>query len=190
MSERTTALFILANRHAIAQAVVARQYDGQPELRQRYGDDGMLKCLQDTDYSLTYLAAALNYSSPVIFNNYVAWAKTVLEVRSVHPKDLENNLRIMGNVLQEQLPDGSAVARTYVEDALRTQPQSVVEFPTLLGGDDPLSALARQYLQALLRMERDEASRLVLDAFHTGVSISELYLQVFQRCQREVGRLW
>jgi len=103
---------------------------------------------------------------------------------------MENNLRIMGNVLHEQLPDGSGVAQPYLEDALRTQPQPLVEFPTLLGGDDPLTDLARQYLQALLRMERDQASRLVLDAFHAGVSINDLYLQVFQRCQREIGRLW
>src|SRR4029077_15712567 len=62
--------------------------------------------------------------------------------------------------------------------------------PTFLDGEDALSGLARQYLEALLRAERHEASRFVLDAVRAGVAVGDLYLQVFQRCQREVGRLW
>jgi methanogenic corrinoid protein MtbC1 len=192
MAERTAARYILSQRPALAQAVVARQYVCQPDLRQRYGDGGMAKCVQDTDYTLSYLAAALNYSSPAIFKGYIAWAKNVLEVRNVRIEDVDDNLRIMESVLGEQLPDGSAAAAAvpYFDEAIRTPPQGVADRPPLLEGDDPLSELARRYLQALLRTERLEASRLIQVAFQSGVPITDLYLHVFQRCQREVGRLW
>jgi methanogenic corrinoid protein MtbC1 len=54
----------------------------------------------------------------------------------------------------------------------------------------PHSALARAYIEALLTGRRREASRLVLEAAGAGVSVRDIYLHVFQRSQREIGRLW
>jgi methanogenic corrinoid protein MtbC1 len=56
--------------------------------------------------------------------------------------------------------------------------------------DSPLTGLATQYLDTLLRGERHTASRLILDAVEEGKSIREIYLHVFQPCQYEIGRLW
>ena len=49
---------------------------------------------------------------------------------------------------------------------------------------------AQDYLSALLRTERHLASSLILAAVQAGIPIRDLYLQVFQLSQREVGRLW
>lgn len=191
MPHRAAANFILTHRQAIAQAVVARQYDRQPELRHRYGESGAAKCVQDTEYHLAYLAVAVKFSSPALLKDYIGWVKTVLTVRNIHLEDVENNLVCLWAVLQEQLPEGSAAAaQPYIENAFRVQPQGPSDLPTLLGSDDALTALARQYLQALLRAERHEASRLIREAFQGGATVTDLYLQVFQRCQREIGRLW
>lgn len=54
----------------------------------------------------------------------------------------------------------------------------------------PLAPLAQQFLEAILRGERQRASRMILDAVNAGVSVKEIYLHVFQRSQQEVGRLW
>jgi methanogenic corrinoid protein MtbC1 len=51
----------------------------------------------------------------------------------------------------------------------------------------PLGDLAARYLAALLRRDRDEASRLVLEA---DAPLALLYTQVFRPVQRELGRLW
>jgi methanogenic corrinoid protein MtbC1 len=56
--------------------------------------------------------------------------------------------------------------------------------------ENPLAELATDYLDALLRGERNLASRLILNAVDEGVSIKKIYLHVFQPCQREIGRLW
>ena len=56
--------------------------------------------------------------------------------------------------------------------------------------DAPLANLAQEYLTSLLGGERNTASRLILDAVKQGTSVKEIYLNVFQRSQREIGRLW
>src|SRR5947209_6088487 len=82
-----------------AEAVVSRQYRLQPGLRQRYGEGGQAKCVQDTEYHLAYLAAAVRYSSPVLFSDYIAWAKAVLAAHGVGPEDVEANLACLRDVL-------------------------------------------------------------------------------------------
>ncbi len=62
--------------------------------------------------------------------------------------------------------------------------------PSLLADDGPLTALAGEYLRTLLDYDRRAATRLILDAVGSGVPVEDIYLHVFQRCQREVGRLW
>ncbi len=188
---RETGEFLNAQRRALAEAVVSRQYERQPELRDRYGERGQAKCVQDTEYHLAYLAAAVTYSSPALFADYVAWAKAVLAAFGVGPDDVERNLDCLRDVLRERLPGELREAVTpYLDAALRALPEAPTDLPSFLDGEGPLNGLARQYLQALLRAERHEASRLVLDAVRAGVAVGDLYLQVFQRCQREVGRLW
>src|SRR5580704_14597423 len=121
----------------------------------------------------------------------MGWAKVVLAAHGVGTEDVEGNLVCLRDVLGERLPVGTGEAvAPYIQDALQALPEAPTALRSFLDGEDALSELARQYLQALLRAERHEASRLILDAVQAGVAVCDLYLQVFQRCQREVGRLW
>ncbi|HJT77089.1 MAG TPA: ATP-binding protein, partial [Gemmataceae bacterium] len=125
------------------------------------------------------------------FADYFAWAQSVMAARGVSAEDAAKTLDCMGEVLPRTLPaelGGVAVGHL---DAARSQlPAAPTDPPTFLAGDDALTALARQYLDALLRGQRHAASRLILDAVDRGTAIGDLYLHVFGRCQREVGRLW
>ena len=56
--------------------------------------------------------------------------------------------------------------------------------------ENPLAQLATEYLDALLRGERNLASQFILNAVDEGVSVRKIYLHVFQPCQRRIGRLW
>ncbi len=188
---REAGQIIEGQRRALAEAVVTRQYDLQPGLQERYGPDGKTKCIQDTEYHLAYLAAAVRYSSLALFCDYIAWAKAVLIAHSVSLEDVEVNLACLRDVLTEKLPQQlREVVAPYLQAALQSLPQAPTAPPSFLEGDDALTVLARKYLQALLRVERHEASRLILDAVRAGVAVCDLYLQVFQRCQWEIGRLW
>jgi methanogenic corrinoid protein MtbC1 len=64
------------------------------------------------------------------------------------------------------------------------------DLPMRMQEANPLSLLAHQYEQALLRGDRLDASRLVIDAVSRGTPVGDIYLQVFQTTQYEIGRLW
>ena len=51
-------------------------------------------------------------------------------------------------------------------------------------------SLAERYLGCLLAADRSAATQLIDDALRDGVSVRELYLEVIQPTQYEVGRLW
>lgn len=51
-------------------------------------------------------------------------------------------------------------------------------------------SLAARYLACLLAADRDAATALIDDVRRDGVSVRELYLDVIQPTQYEVGRLW
>jgi signal transduction histidine kinase/ActR/RegA family two-component response regulator/methylmalonyl-CoA mutase cobalamin-binding subunit len=186
-----TSRAIDSRRTALAQAVVARQYARQPGLRERYGDQGQARCVQDTAYHLAYLASALAVSSPALFADYIAWAKVVLASRNVRTEDYATGLACLRDVLREQLSDeGGRLTAEYIDAAVAPLPRVPADPPSLLGEGNPLEGLARQFLQALLNRDRHAAGRLILGAVGAGVPIRDVYLQVFQRTQREVGRLW
>jgi len=53
-----------------------------------------------------------------------------------------------------------------------------------------LDDISQSYLFLLLRGERNKASQLILDLAKNGTPVKEIYLQVFQPAQYEIGRLW
>jgi MerR family transcriptional regulator, light-induced transcriptional regulator len=178
-------------RDTLAEAITARHYELQPELAARYGEAGRAKCLQDARYHLSYLSEAIRTNLPSLFADYVAWAKVMLEARNVPAADLSRNLEVMRDTLREQLPAQlNRVASEYISSGIERLPELPASLPSLIHHDEPYAGLARSYLDALLRGDRQGASRLVLDEVEGGMSIKDVYLHVFQRTQHEIGRLW
>lgn len=182
---------ILGRRAELAEALVAIEFARYPELAQRYGAAGRAKCLQDADYHLAYLAGALAFDNRALFADYVAWVKVMLGKRKVPASDLASHLECTAQVLRAEIPgETGARAGDFIADALQAMPAMPAELPSFLRESTPLALLAHQYEQALLRGERQVASRLVLDAVDHGTPVSDIYLQIFQPTQYEIGRLW
>ncbi|MFW6097819.1 MAG: cobalamin B12-binding domain-containing protein [Chloroflexota bacterium] len=51
-------------------------------------------------------------------------------------------------------------------------------------------ALADRYLHLLLERERPRATQLIHDLIDQGADIRDIYLEIFQASQREIGQLW
>lgn len=184
-------LEIGARLDALAEAVTARHYERRPDLEARYGPAGRVKCRQDAAFHLSYLAEAVAVGSPALFADYVAWAKVMLAARGIPAHDLAVNLEVLLDTLRQDLPDRlGELAGEFVAAGLARLPRLPDTLPPLLDGGEPLGDLARGYLAALLAGERHVASRLVLDAVERGADVRDVYVHVFQRCQREIGRLW
>lgn len=178
-------------RQMLAEAIVTRQYELQPDIWQPYGDTGREKSVRDVMYHLSYLAEAMAASDPSLFTDYVAWVKVLFAGLNFPDQVLATTLQCIRHVLQEMLPEElKAIADEYIGAGLRQLPQAPSVLPTFIRQDAPLAGLATEYLDALLKGDRQVASRLILDAVDQGVPIKNIYLHVFQRSQHEIGRLW
>jgi methanogenic corrinoid protein MtbC1 len=188
---RKTGEAIDIKRSELAEVVTAKHYELKPELEARYGAAGRAKCLQDAAYHLSYLSEALQNSQPSLFADYVVWAKAMLAGRGIPEKDLIDNLYVLRFALLEKLPpEYNRIACRYVDFGIDQLSKINPHSTSLITNEVPLKHLADEYLNALLRGRRDEASDMIIGAVGSGRSIKEIYLQVFQNAQHEIGRLW
>lgn len=190
LSERELGESIQAERDTLAEAITARHYELHPELAARYGPTGREKCFQDARYHLSYLAEALTSCSPALFADYVSWAKVMLSTRGISAADLVQNIECMREVIERKLPDETRPSlHNFINAGLDRLPEFPTELPTFID-DGPHWELAQKYLALLLGGDRHVAARLVLNSVDGGVHPKDIYLHVFQRTQREIGRLW
>ena len=191
MSNQEIGQTIDAQRAVLAEAIVARHYAAQPDLAARFGPAGRAKCLQDTNYHLSYLSQSIAVSTPGLFADYVSWARVMLARRNVPAEDLAANLDHIRDTLEHLLPvEMRDTARQYLDEGVQQIQKDIASPPPFLTPAGPHAELAKHYLDALLAADRHTANTLILDAVGAGVSIRELYLHVFQRSQQELGRLW
>jgi MerR family transcriptional regulator, light-induced transcriptional regulator len=188
---RSASEALLAAREQLSEAVVARKYAQEPEFWERYGAIGRQRSLEDANYHFAYLAEALSASDPLLFMDYLKWVKVLFQGLGFPDDVLTTTLACMLEASREQLPpDLQPPVTEYLEAGLKNLPQLPSAIPTFLREEAPLTPLAGTYLQALLRGERSTACRLILDAVAQGTGIKDIYLQVFQPTQHEIGRLW
>ncbi len=176
----------------LAERAVELQYRRQAELWRPYGDEGRLKSVRDMGYHLTYLIEALEAGAPQLFWEYLNWVQELF-VGLKFPQDvLPVSLDMLQQAILELLgtePEVQA-AVALLQQARAHLETDVSETPSYVSGDRPIDALARAYLDALLKADRRTAWQLIMEAVEQGVSIKSLYRDVFERVQREVGRLW
>lgn len=178
---------IFSRRGDLALRITDAHLQRHPEFLSRFGESGRARCLEDADFHLQYLGHSLQLAAPSLFVTYIQWARQMLEKRGISWSDLHTNLELVREQVTVSMePDEASVVRDYVDAALNAGPADTASF--LTGGlREPL---AQAYLTALLRADRRTATTLIQNAGSEGVSIRDLYLDVFQPVQREIGRLW
>ena len=182
--------FITEREEDLAREIVERHWKLRPDFEQLYGAKGMARCLEDARYHLRYLSEAVGAGEPAVFVHYATWAKQMLVARNISVDDLVANLEIMRDVLHTALPPPMQRPVTdYLISALESLTLAS-DNASFLDPDQQLAELANQYLSALLRYDRHSASALILRAVENKTSIKDIYSQVFERCQYEIGRLW
>ncbi len=182
---------LYARHSELVAHIVARGFGRPLEPEQPSKKAVGAKLLEDTGFHLAYLTQAIASGSSGLFANYIGWAKVMLAKRGVPAAYLGRLLTTMTESLQQELPpEFSPLACDYLNDSLRRLPKMPDEVPSLILEVPPHGPLAAKYLQLLLRGERHVASKLILDAVRQGTPVRDIYLNVFQRTQYEIGRLW
>ena len=184
-------LMLHAEEMSLAEAVVARQYERQPDFWKPYGQAGWQKGVQDMTYHFSFLIEALRADDPSLFAEYVGWVKELFAGLHFPDEVMIDTLECTREVLQARCsPEEMAVLTPFLEAGIAQMRQAAVASSSFLEGDFDLKPLAQQYLRALLQGERHAASQLILTAVEQGTPLKEMYLHVFQRSQYEIGRLW
>ena len=176
----------------IAEEVVLRQYALQPGLWEKYGARGRILSVRDVTYHLPFLTSAIDAGEPELFAQYVGWLRTLFNGLGLDDNSTTITLTCIREVLLERLPiEMGATAATCVNAGIAEMTAAPRPVHVFLEDDGrPQRPLARMYLEALLRGDRQVASRLVLDSVERGADLRDLYICVLQDVQREVGRLW
>ena len=182
---------IREQQEALAEEILAQQYDRQPKLWEIFGETGREECLQDINYHLSYFAEALIASDPSLFAEYISWAKSLFASLDFSDDTLSVTLACMEKALGGRLPgDLQEIVNQYIESGLERMRQAPSKPPSFITEQDPLSKLAQEYLEALLNGRREIASQIIMETVNEGTPIKQIYMHVFQPVQREVGRLW
>lgn len=180
-----------ADRQSLAQEAVARQYAADPTLAARYGAHGRVKCLEDAAYHLAYLEEAVTSGAPQLFLAYIDWVRSLLAGLGVPDADLHAQLAVLRTLALSRLAQPAAREAGAVLDAALAAFAAAPPVPaSFIDPAAPLGELAARYLDALIRTERKVAADAVLGAAEGGTPVADLYLDVIQRSQREIGRLW
>lgn len=183
--------YLRENIQTLAEAIVDRQYLGDPQTWKPLGSVGRSKSVRDTRYHIEYLIEALEADSPELFLSYLEWVKVLFSGLGFSESVLPTTLRLTRQALEEQLPLEERLPALHLLDqglaSLRDMADMV---PSFLNDVTPLGVLAQKYLKALLTGDRATASRMILGAVEDGVPLQDIYLQIFELTQHEIGRLW
>jgi len=182
--------YIIKNAQVLSEKILALQYQYQPELKKQYTALEHNKCIKDIIFHLQHLAQSLLVENPLLFGDYVIWAKVLLNNLKIPTEHLYVNLICIKEILQEILPQQSTMINACIDSAIESLLSSSIEVPSFISNDNPHADLARQYLQLLLDGDKHKASSTILNASDTTLSVKDIYMYIFEPVLKEVGRLW
>jgi methanogenic corrinoid protein MtbC1 len=177
-------------RELIAVRVTDLYFEAHPGLEAKW-KDARKKCTEDTLHHVDHLSEALHLGQPALFTEYAAWIAKLLAHLRIPGEALSSNLAILGSVVASEMEAaGGALASQYLDAAIARIAAAASELPCYMDGSGYLDVVGRDYLAALLRGDRRLATELIREAVERGAPVKEIYLEVFQRSQYEIGRLW
>ncbi|MEO2204151.1 cobalamin-dependent protein [Paenibacillus pabuli] len=190
MTHQEAGEHLLKAAGGLADKITEKQYMLQPDLIERFGENGRMRTQQDSQYSLNYLAESVLVKSPNLFTHYISWLKTLLAGYNVSADDLAINLNLIKETLEEEFDDASkSLVLDYLEMGIyQTQHLEVTQ--GFVNESFPYGQAAKSYLQALLDSRRQEAFSIIEAELEGGASIRDIYRYIFQPTQYEIGRLW
>jgi methanogenic corrinoid protein MtbC1 len=169
----------------IARAVTDDFFKRYPSWLEKYGLTGIERGVEDARFHIEFLAGAIESGNPAAFAEYLTWAARVLTTRHIGYKFLIENVEQVRDALVQQLePEAGDVVTRIVGRALQGFD------PARIGAGSALAAGPAVYLAAALSGQRTAALNIAREALQEGASVIDVYCDMLQPAQYEIGRLW
>ncbi|WP_319478554.1 cobalamin-dependent protein [Marispirochaeta aestuarii] len=185
-AENNFRTYIDEHELALSDQIITLLWRDHPEYDRIFDETGKGKCAQDIRYHLKYLADAVDAESPALFLRYLEWVKSLFASLNIPRDTFSETLKAMKEVLKKQ----SSIALNYLDEGLKAYPKLPDRHDSFISPENPLSGVAGNYIQALLKRDREGAMKIIMQEMEAGRDIREMYEYVFQVSQREIGRLW
>lgn len=183
--------YLINKHHAeIARHFVESLYDENADMlkEKEVEPEEMLK-YAGTDVSRLFLAIVSERKS--IFANYIKWQRSMLESRGIPIVAIKKNLQLFYNALKRFIPSEMHDAlEEYIKAGLYEIEAQNIDIPSFLNENTTLINEARAYLEYVLNSNKTGALNMLKKLVDEGANIKELYLNVIQPVQYEIGRLW
>jgi MerR family transcriptional regulator, light-induced transcriptional regulator len=183
-NRRNLAEEIRAAKTAVAVSATDRFLTEHPDWIDRYGELARRRGEEDAAYHVDFLAAAVEAGAPGAFADYARWAARVLNSRGIEPRFLIENLEQVRAELVDHVGAGELIdgcVRVAVEAAASPEP------PPAEGSPLRERDLFRD---ACLGGSRATALGVAREALSGGLPHLDLYADVIEASQHEIGRLW
>lgn len=185
------ASLLQAQKSVIADITFQARKAMNPDLEKRYGERDIQKFYADCSFHVDFLSRAISYDSPVIYTDYLLWTKRLFMHLPISPQSLADFFRTFTDVVVNEVdPEQQFGLRQYVDKAMLTFKEPMIESTSFLDSSNPHGIISSHVLAMLLAGERDKATKYIRNVVQSGTSIRDCYINIIQPLQYEVGRLW
>jgi methanogenic corrinoid protein MtbC1 len=182
--------FLSLEGDRLVAQVVEAQYAADPQSFWRTNTNARARCTEDNRFHLHYLTASLRAGNPKVFSDYCGWVKIVLQKRGIPVSHFVKNLELWKSTLLSSAPEAmSDVIAGYFDVALERLPAYPDE-PVQVAVSERNRPLVAEYIARILAMDSEGATELIESRASDAASILDLFTNVLQPAQREIGRLW
>lgn len=182
---------IRRDQSLLVEKIMSTHFQLFPDLAQRYDARQTELCKKDIAYNLSFLSQAIEVNSTRIFEEYIIWLRTFLSSVGVRNEDVITNFECMKDLLLEHLDSEAAEPiNTFMDVALATLKADHIPAMSFIVPENPSYVKAGKFLELILNGDRSGATRLILDMASGNESIKDIYLNILQPVQREIGLLW
>jgi methanogenic corrinoid protein MtbC1 len=182
----------------LAKKVFMRQFELDPKLNEEMDDRRKLSMFKDVLYNLSYLEIAIEFEDDLIFTDYAAWIYQLLVhlmkelPRKRVTQHMVEHYRILNESLQTFYPSEKAkiadrILTKAIEATIREEDNLQIHSYIDFGGFQQLKS---EYLDHMLKGNTRLAIDVILRAVQSGISVEDIYINVFRDVMYEVGNLW
>ncbi len=175
----------------LLEKIIAELNNSESEIEAEYSRKMKKEIKAELSDIINYLSQALVSEKENIFSSYIYWLNSTLKSRDYRKDFIIKILDGLNKAAGENFSDEEfKLINKYLISAKKKINSEAEADRSYLSIDNPMAEEAENYLKLLLNMKREEAVKYILELSKSGKEISDIYLNIFQPVQYEIGRLW